>query len=52
MTLEEIAEIPDVTEGLENLIKNAASSCNTIDLMYIHLLRKYLFLTWILKAYC
>ena len=31
MTLEEIADIPDVTEGLENLIKNAASSCNTIE---------------------
>ena len=31
MTIEEIAEIPDVTEGLENLIKNAANSCNTIE---------------------
>lgn len=31
MSVEEIAELPDVTEGLENLIKSAASSCNTID---------------------
>ncbi len=31
MTLSEIADLPDVTEGLENLIKNAANSCNTID---------------------
>lgn len=31
MTLEEIADLPDVSEGLENLIKNAASSCNTIS---------------------
>ena len=31
MSLEEIADIPDVTEGLEYAIKNAANSCNTID---------------------
>lgn len=31
MSLSEIADLPDVTEGLENLIKNAANSCNTID---------------------
>ena len=31
MSLAEIADLPDVTEGLENLIKNAANSCNTID---------------------
>ena len=31
MTLEEIADLPDVSEGLENLIKNAANSCNTIS---------------------
>lgn len=31
MTLEEIADLPDVSEGLENLIKNAANSCNTIQ---------------------
>jgi len=30
MTIEEIAEIPDVSEGLENSIKNAASFCNNI----------------------
>lgn len=31
MSLSEIADLPDVTEGLENSIKNAANSCNTID---------------------
>ena len=31
MSLEEIAALPDVTEGLENSIKKAANSCNTID---------------------
>ena len=30
MTLSEIANLPDVSEGLENSIKNAASSCNTL----------------------
>lgn len=30
MTIEEIKDIPDVTEGLENAIKNAADSCNNI----------------------
>lgn len=31
MTIEEIQDLPDVTEGLEYSIKNAANSCNTID---------------------
>ena len=31
MSLDEIADLPDVSEGLENLIKKAANSCNTID---------------------
>lgn len=31
MSLKEIENIPDVTEGLEHAIKNAANSCNTID---------------------
>ncbi len=31
MTLEEIADLPDVSEGLEHAIKNAANACNTID---------------------
>ncbi len=31
MSLEEIANLPDVSEGLENLIKKAADSCNTIE---------------------
>lgn len=31
MTLEQIAELPDVTEGLENSIKNAANFCNNIN---------------------
>jgi predicted nucleotidyltransferase len=30
MTKEEIAKLPDVSEGLENSIKNAADSCNNI----------------------
>lgn len=31
MSIDEIANLPDVSEGLENLIKKAANSCNTID---------------------
>lgn len=31
MSVEEIANLPDVSEGLENSIKNAADSCNTIN---------------------
>ena len=31
MSLSEISNIPDVSEGLENLIKKAANSCNSID---------------------
>ena len=31
MSLKEIENLPDVTEGLEHAIKNAANSCNTID---------------------
>ena len=30
MSLKEIADLPDVSEGLENSIKNAANSCNSI----------------------
>ena len=30
MTTQEIAQIPDVSEGLEHLIKNAANSCNSL----------------------
>lgn len=30
MTVAQIANLPDVSEGLENLIKNAANSCNTL----------------------
>ena len=30
MSVEEIANLPDVSEGLEHSIKNAADSCNTI----------------------
>ncbi len=30
MTVDQIAELPDVTEGLENTIKNAANFCNNI----------------------
>ena len=31
MTTNQIANLPDVSEGLENLIKKAANSCNTIN---------------------
>ena len=31
MNLEEIKNLPDVSEGLENLIKKASNSCNTIE---------------------
>lgn len=31
MSLEEIANLPDVSEGLEHNIKEAANSCNTIE---------------------
>lgn len=31
MSISEIADLPDVSEGLEYTIKNAANSCNTID---------------------
>ncbi len=31
MTVQEIANLPDVSEGLENSIKNAADSCNTLE---------------------
>lgn len=31
MTIAEITDLPDVSEGLEYSIKNAANSCNTID---------------------
>ena len=30
-SLEELRKLPDVTEGLENLIKKSAFSCNTVD---------------------
>ena len=31
MSIEEIANLPDVSEGLENSIKSAADSCNTLN---------------------
>ena len=31
MTVQEIANLPDVSESLENSIKNAADSCNTLE---------------------
>ncbi len=42
MTIEEIRELPDVTEGLENAIKSAADSCNNIiDLVNIIKSKRY-----------
>lgn len=31
MTVEEISQLPDVSEGLENAIKNAANNCNCLS---------------------
>lgn len=42
MSLEEITELPDVLEGLENSIKNAANSCNNIlDLISLVKSKRY-----------
>ena len=42
MSIEEIANLPDVSEGLENAIKNAADSCNNIiDLVNIIKSKRY-----------
>ena len=42
MTIDEIAELPDVTEGLEHSIKNAANYCNNInDFINIVKTRRY-----------
>lgn len=42
MTTREIADLPDVSEGLENAIKNAADSCNNlIDLVNIIKSKRY-----------
>ena len=42
MDVKEIAELPDVSEGLENAIKNAANSCNNlIDLVNIIKSKRY-----------
>lgn len=42
MTVSEIAELPDVTEGLEHVIKNGVNSCNSIlDLMDIVKSKRY-----------
>ena len=42
MSVKEIAELPDVSEGLENAIKNAADSCNNIfDLVNILKSKRY-----------
>ena len=31
MSIREIANLPDVSEGLENLIKNSADNCNDMS---------------------
>lgn len=42
MSLSEIAQLPDVSEGLENTIKNAVDSCNNIiDLINIVKSKRY-----------
>ena len=42
MSIEEISNLPDVSEGLENLIKNACNSCNNVnDLVNIVKSKRY-----------
>lgn len=42
MSVSEIAELPDVSEGLENAIKNASDSCNSlVDLISIVKSKRY-----------
>ena len=42
MTIEQIRELPDVTEGLENSIKEAANSCNNaVDLVNMIKTKRY-----------
>lgn len=42
MSLKEIVDLPDVSEGLENVIKNAANSCNNLlDLVNIIKTKRY-----------
>ena len=42
MSLQEISELPDVSEGLESSIKNAANSCNTlVELLNIIKSKRY-----------
>lgn len=42
MTIQEIANLPDVSEGLENAIKSAANSCNTVaDLITLVKSKRY-----------
>ena len=42
MSVKEISELPDVSEGLENVIKNAANSCNNlIELVNIIKSKRY-----------
>lgn len=42
MSLKEIADLPDVSEGLEHAIKNAANSCNTlVEFMNIIKTKRY-----------
>lgn len=42
MSVEQIANLPDVSEGLENAIKNAANSCNNIaDLISLIKSKRY-----------
>ena len=49
MSVEEIAELPDVTEGLENNIKNAADFCNNIHDLITYIKSKRYTLTRIYR---
>ncbi len=48
MNLSEIAELPDVSEGLEYAIKNAANSCNTVE-EFINIIKSKRYTTTRLK---
>ena len=52
MTVQEIEKIPDVSEGLENNIKNAADSCNNLNDLITYIKSKRYTLTRIYRILC
>ncbi len=51
MSIEEIADLPDVSEGLEHSIKNAANACNTIN-EFINIVKSKRYTTTRIKRVC